>query len=474
MEWRQVLDLGGCCERVALEMAGRLLPQFLAEWNRRVWVIAIPMVLANVTTPLLGIADTAVIGHLPDPIYLGAVSVGATIFSLFFWGFGFLRMGTTGLTAQAYGASNTRQVRSVMVWAMIISVSAGVLLIAARPLFASLVFPLINPSDDVEASARIYVSIRMWGAPAVLIGHSFVGWSLGIQRTDLTLVVMAFTNIVNIFLDVVFVIGLGWGVEGVAIGTVLAEWIAVAVVIWITAKVLRKHFPGQWTKSEIFDTNILRQFFTVNLDIFLRTLALIGAMLWFTNRSAQLGDIVLAANAVLLNFTMFTAFFLDGIAFAAEALVGEAKGARDSGAFQKAVIVSAGWSLFFAVVGALVYLVAGAVIIAALTDIHGVRTEANRYLPWVVALPLLAVWPFLLDGIFIGATRTVAMRNGMWAAFAGFIALTVVFVPLWQNHGLWLAFTLFMVLRALTLAVRFPALARSITGVKHTSKVSSG
>ena len=202
-------------------------------------------------------------------------------------------------------------------------------------------------------------------------------------------------------------------------------------------------------------------------------MALIAAMLWFTNRSAQLGDIVLAANAVLLNFTMFTAFFLDGIAFAAEALVGEAKGARDSGAFQKAVIVSAGWSLFFAVVGALVYLVAGPVIIAALTDIQAVRTEANRYLPWVVGLPLLAVWPFLFDGIFIGATRTVAMRNGMWVSFAGFIALTVVVVPLWQNHGLWLAFALFMVLRALTLAVRFPALARSITDGEHTSKVSS-
>lgn len=443
-------------------MSSSLVPKFLEEWNRRLWIIAVPMILANITTPLLGLADTAVIGHLPNPIYLGAVSVGSTIFSLFFWGFGFLRMGTTGITAQAYGAGNKTLVRSVLVWAMIISIIAGTLLIALRPLFASLVFPLVNPSDDVEASARVYVSIRMWGAPAVLIGHSFVGWSLGIQRTDLTLVVMSFTNIVNIILDVIFVIGFGWGVEGVALGTVLAEWVAVVVIAFITIRVLRNRFPGAWTKHDIFDTNVLRRLFSVNVDIFLRTLALIGAMLWFINRGAQLGDVMLAANAVLLNFTIFTAFFLDGIAFAAEALVGEAKGAYDPLSFRRAIIVSAIWSLFFAIVCALVYLVAGTAIVAALTDIQNVRTEANRYLLWSVCLPVIAVWPFLFDGIFIGATRTVAMRNGMWVSFTVFIAMTFVFVPIWGNHGLWLSFILFMAVRALTLAVRIPALSRSI------------
>ena len=273
---------------------------------------------------------------------------------------------------------------------------------------------------------------------------------------------MLASNLVNIVLDVVFVVVLGWGVEGVAAGTAIAEWSAFFVGAALTGTLLKGAFPGRWDVSRIVDRAALKHMVSVNLDIFIRTLSLIGANLWFTNRGASIGDLALAANAVLLTFHLFSAFFLDGFAFAAESLVGEAKGARNLAQFRAAVRASTLWALGSALAYVVVYAAAGGLIIAALTDIEGVRAAARTYLPWVVILPLLSVWSFQLDGIFIGATRTVAMRNGMVISLAVFAPLALILTPRIGNHGLWLAYSIFMVVRAIALGVRYPALERSI------------
>ncbi|MCH8184209.1 MAG: MATE family efflux transporter [Proteobacteria bacterium] len=432
-----------------------------AGWNRRVLRLAGPIILANMSVPLLGIVDTGVMGHLDQPYYIGAVAIGALLFSYIYWGFGFLRMSTTALTAQASGAGDDSEVRASLARALILALAIAAFVIVLQAPIRWLGLNLIDASPDVERLADTYFSIRIWGAPAALTNYVVLGWFLGRQNAKAALALQVFMNGLNIVLDLLFVMEFGWGVEGVAAATIIAEYAAAALGLFMIARALGR-MGGTWSRASIADPARLRHLFGVNRDIFIRTLALVSAFAYFTSRGAVQGDTLLAANAVLLNFFMLLSFGLDGFAHAAEALVGSAFGARDAHALKRVVRTTTLWAFAVAGLFTLAYGGLGWLLIQALTDLPEVRDAARSFLPWIVALPLVSIWSFQLDGIFLGATHTRALRNAMLVSLAFFLVFVWVLMPLWGNHGLWLALLLFMVVRAVTLVVQYPAIPRSI------------
>ena len=430
-------------------------------WNRRVLRLALPIILSNASVPLLGAVDTAVMGHLPDPAYIGAVAVGAMIFSFLYWGFGFLRMGTTGFTAQAFGAEDAEELRATLARPVLLGLVIGLLLIALQVLIRPLAFTLMDASDQVESLATIYFDIRIWGAPATLITYALLGWMLGSGDARSVLLLQLLLNGLNIALNLLFVLGLGMTIDGVALATLIAEYSALAFGFWIVARNLRAR-PGVWDWNRVLERTRLLALFRVNLDIFIRTLCLETAFFVFTARSAQLGELQLAANAILLQLQTFTAYALDGFAHAVEVLAGNALGARNRAAFRGAVKASTVWAAAFALVFCALYALAGAPIVALFTDIEAVRAATDDFLPWIAVIPLVAVWAYQLDGIFIGATRTGAMRNAMLISLALYLLAVWLLVPAFGNHGLWLSMALFLGLRGITLAAFFPALDAAI------------
>ncbi len=431
------------------------------DWNRRVWRLAGPIILSNVTVPLLGAVDTAVVGHLAHAYYLGAVAVGALIFSFLYWGFGFLRMGTTGLTAQAHGAEDNDEVRATLVRALIVAGALALAILVLQGAVIGLAMTLIEASPEVERHARAYYAIRIWGAPAALGNYVVLGWFLGLQNARAGLALQIVINGVNIVLDLVFVIGLGLAVEGVALATLIAEYVGLALGLWMIFAALRR-LGGRWRLDRIVDAPSLRRMAGLNRDIFLRTLCLVSAFAYFTAQSATMGDVVLAANAVLMNFVHLMSYGLDGYAHAAEALVGRAVGAGDRAAFRGAVRASTIWALWTAVAFSAVYAALGAAVIDALTGVEEVRATARAVLPWMIAAPIVSVWGYQLDGIFLGATRSSEMRNAMVLSLVIYLAAVTVLMPLWGNHGLWLAFLVFMVGRAVTLGAYYPRIERRL------------
>lgn len=431
------------------------------SWHRRVWTLAGPIILSNVSVPLLGAVDTAVMGHLPGPQYIGAVAVGAMIFGFVYIGFNFLRMGTTGIVAQALGAGDADEVRATLLRAVIVGGLLGALLVLLQRPIALAAFPLIDASGDVEGLAATYYAIRIWGAPAALANFAFLGWFIGVQNTRAALVMQVAMNGANIVLDLWFVIGLGWGVAGVAVATLISEVGAVALAAWLARHELRR-IGGALRRSALFEQAHLKRLLSVNVDIFVRTLCLMGSFAAFTALGARMGDVTLAANAVLFNFQIFMSYALDGFAFAAESLAGNAVGADDRRYYRIAVRVTTAWAALFALGFTMAYGLLGGPIIDAITDLPEVRAAARAYLPWAVLAPLVSVWSFQLDGIFTGATRTAAMRNSMALSTAIYAVALVFLVPALGNHGLWIGFYVLMVARAITLGVRLPAIGRSI------------
>ncbi len=426
---------------------------------RDVVVIAAPIVVANVAVPLLGVADTAVIGHLGRTAPLAAIAIGAQIFNFLYWGMGFLRMGTTGLAAQARGGGDEGEVRAVLLRALLVAgVIGGALILFQRPLVdgALLVFP---SNREVAALVRQYVLVRIWDAPAVLATYAAIGWFIGRKETRVVMLLQVFMNTLNIALDVALVVGFGLGVRGVAVGTLVAEWSALGLAgVLITMRLRRARAP----RAPLLEPRRFSAMLQVNRDIFLRTVLLIAAFAWFTRQGARSGEVVLAANHVLLQFLAFSSFFLDGFAFAAEALVGQAFGSGSRGAVTRAVRLSTVLAVGTAAAMSLGFAVLGPFIIDGLTNVPAVRATARVFL-WYAALhPLLGVWCFQLDGIFIGATRTRDMRNAMVLSFLLYLgAWWLAWGPL-GNHGLWLAFLVFFVARGVTLGARYPALVEAV------------
>ncbi|MBR9841642.1 MAG: MATE family efflux transporter [Rhodobacteraceae bacterium] len=430
-----------------------------AVTHRRVLATAIPIVISNATVPILGAVDTGVVGQLGQAAPIGAVGIGAVILTGIYWIFGFLRMGTTGLTSQAYGAGQQGEVSAMLTRALMIGWAAGAAIVLMQlPLFW-LGFRLSPASGEVEDLARSYLAIRVWSAPAAIALYGVTGWLIALERTRAVLLLQVWMNGLNILLDLWFVLGLGWGVEGVAIATFLAEWSGLALGLWLCRDAFRQPAWRDW--GRIFDLVRLREVMAVNGDIMLRSLMLQAIFMSFLFLGARFGDVTLAANQVLMQFLAISAYALDGFAFAAEAIVGQALGARDRATLRRGAVLTSLWSTVIVIGISVFYLVAGGWLIDLMATAPDVRIEARRYLPQVALAPLLGVGAFMLDGIFIGATRTRDMRNMMALSLLVYVVAVLAMIPLWDNHGLWIALLISFVARAVTLGMRYPALERA-------------
>lgn len=425
-------------------------------WHRRVLALAIPVVLANLTQPVLGAVDTAVAGHLGSAADLGGVALGGLFFNFVFWSFGFLRMGTTGLIAQAHGADDREALRANLARALLLALALGGLILLVRTPLLQHALALIGGSEAVLRNARAYCQARIGAAPFALANYVVLGYLLGLQRVRVALFLQVLINAVNMLAVLAYVYGLGLGIAGIGAATATADTVGFAVgavLLWRLRP--RGLAPLAW--RVLAEPQALKRLVAINRDLFLRTLCVLGAFGGFAHAGARQGDAILAANALLLNFQTFMAYGLDGFAHAAEALVGAAIGARDRQAFRQAVRINLLWSALGALGFALVYAAAGGWIIDRLTDQAAVRAAAHACLPWVALLPLVSVWGFLLDGVFIGATRTRELMLAMaLSLLLFFVAARGLAGPL-GNHGLWLALLLFMAARGLTL---WPLLGR--------------
>ena len=427
--------------------------------HKRVLNIAIPVVLSNATVPILGAVDTGVVGQLGLAAPIGAVGIGAVILSAFYWVFGFLRMGTVGLTAQAEGQGDSDEVAALLTRALMIGFGAGVVIIALQAALFWAAFRVSPASAEVEELARQYMAVRVWSAPAAIALYGVTGWLIAQERTRYVLVLQLWMNGLNIGLDIWFVIGLGWGVQGVAIATVLAEWSGFALGLWFC----RAAFSGvAWRAwNHVFDATRWKRMMGVNSDILIRSLLLEAIFVSFMFMGAGQGDVMLAANQVLLQFLMIASYALDGFAFSAEALVGKATGARSPLRVRRAALLASGWGMAMAVLMAIGFAVFGGWIVDAITTAPDVREQARIYLPYLVGLPVIGCAAFMLDGIFVGATRSGDMRNMMALSFGVYVICVILLVPVLGNHGLWLAMLVSFVARAITLGARYPALERA-------------
>ncbi|MGV6849588.1 MAG: MATE family efflux transporter [Marinibacterium sp.] len=428
--------------------------------HARVLRIAVPIVLSNVTVPILGAVDTGVVGQMGLAAPIGAVGIGAVILSAIYWIFGFLRMGTTGLVAQAKGAGDSAETGALLMRGLLFGATAGLVLMAAQGLLFWGAFRLAPASQEVESLARHYLAIRIWGAPAAIGIFALTGWLIGMERTRGVLILQVWMNGLNIGLDLWFVLGLGWGVGGVATATLIAEWSGLALGLWLC----RQAFLGdQWRDwGRVFDAARLKRMARVNADIMIRSILLTGSFATFLFLAADLGDITLAANQVLVQFLEITAFALDGFAFAAEALVGAAVGARDRAGLRRTAWIAVQWGVGGALFLGAVFWIAGGAIIDLMTTSPDVRAMARSFQLWLVAAPILGVASWILDGIYIGGTWTRDLRQAMMTSVAIYVAALLLFPPWLGNHGLWLSLMVLNVARAVTLGWRLPRLIASV------------
>ncbi len=424
--------------------------------HRRVWRLALPIILSNLTGPLMGAVDTAMMGHLPDAAYIGGVALGALVFNYLYWSFGFLRMATTGFVAQAKGAGDDAEQTTTVVRGVVLALAIGAGLIALQAPLADLAFLLLEGSAKVETLAREYVAVRIWSAPAVLLTYVALGALIGMAAMRAVLALAVAQNLVNAALAVWFVLGLGLGIAGVAAATAIAELAGALVAAGLLIVRQRLVIAARW--SHLFARDRLIGTLRVNGDIFLRTLCLVTAFAWFVSQGAAQGDVVLAANAVLITLVTATAYALDAFAHAAETLAGGAIGARDRHVFRHAVRMTTISAAAVAAAISVAIAAFGPALIALLTTIASVRDEAARFLPWAAMYPFVAVWCFQLDGIYIGATRTAEMRNGMALSLLVLLALGYALMPRFGNHGLWAAFLGFAAFRGFILALWYPRL----------------
>ncbi len=424
--------------------------------HRRVLSIALPIVLSNATVPLLGIVDTGVVGQLGEAAPIGAVGIGAIILSGVYWIFGFLRMGTTGLTSQAAGAKDVDEVDALLSRALLIGLSAGLIMIVLQVLIFRGAFLISPASAEVEALARDYMQIRIWSAPATIALYGITGWLIAQERTRTVLVLQVAMNGSNILLSYYLGLERGWGVTGVAWATFIAEWGGLALGLWFCRGVFGR---SAWKAvARVFDMQRLKHMAVVNSDILIRSVLLQAIFISFLFFGADFGDVQLAANQILLQFLHVTAYALDGFAFAAEAMVGNALGARARATLRRSALLSSLWGATICVVLAASFALFGTKVIDMMSTAPEVREAARIYLPYMVAAPIVGVGAWMLDGIFIGATRTKDMRNMMIVSAVVYFAAVIPLMAVFQNHGLWLGLLISFVVRGATLGWKYPAL----------------
>ena len=428
--------------------------------HRSVLTVAVPIMLSNVTEPLIGVVNTAIIGQLPDAFYIGAIAVGALIFSFLFWGFGFLRLSTGGLSAQAVGAGDAVELAAVLWRALAIAVVVGVFLIAVSPAIENISFGLFGGSPEVRAQGEIYFSYRIWSAPFALANFCILGWFIGQGRASIAFIVQIFLNLTNMGLGALFVLVLGMKTDGVGLSALIAEFSAVllgGVLVWQSLG--KMHVKVAW--GQIWDRKKIISTLSANGDIMIRTLCLVFAFAWFTSRGARAGDVIVAANAVLLNFFEVAAYLIDGFAYASEALVGQSIGAKNRARFNQAIRLTTLWALVVGAFCSAAIWFAGPWLIDLMSINPVVRETARHYLFWASLTPLLGTICFQFDGIFTGAMATREMRNMMVLSLLVYLASWWVLERNFGNTGLWAALCIFFVARGITYAMRMPALARA-------------
>lgn len=424
--------------------------------NRRILRLAIPNILSNLSVPLLSSVDTAVVGHLPEVYFLGAIAIGSMIFNFLYWGFGFLRMGTTGLTAQAFGKEDSKETTVVLFRALSVAFFFGFFLLAMQYPIKEFSFFLVSASDNVEKYASSYFDIRIWAAPATLSLYAFHGWFLGMQNAKYPLIITLFANVLNIVLNLLFVYAFEMNSDGVALGTVFAQYLGLFLTIFLFRKKYKNKIVLPQLK-EIIDIGPLKKFFKVNIDIFIRTLCLIFTLSYFTVISAEFGDVLLAANTILLQLWIIISYGIDGFAFAAESLVGRYMGSKDSAKLKEAVKVSFIWGVSIGALFTVVYFLFGEIILQVFTNNSEILAAASAFMMWTIAAPVVSSIAFIWDGVFIGATATKAMRNSMLVStFIVFLPAFYLFDNILQNHAVWLALFLFMISRDIGLTFLAP------------------
>jgi len=429
--------------------------------NRQLFALALPMILSNITVPLLGLVDTAVIGHLSDAYYLGGVALGSTIITLIIWLLGFLRMATTGLVAQAYGANDINAQLKLLVQGAMLATGLGIAVILLQVPLLSLALSFSEASVEVERYCREYFHIRIWSTPFALLNLVMLGWLLGRQQPKAAMWQLILANLANIILDVLFVLGFGWGVKGAALASVCADITAFSVALYMVLQQVKSipNYPFAYIRDHMRLTGF-GQLLRLNSDIFIRSLCLQAAFAFMTFHGAGLGDNTVAANAVLLNLLLLISYALDGIAYYAEAEVGKAYGQKRAQQLHEAVVLAWCWSAITALGFTLIFSLWGSHIIELLTSIDEVRTTAHTYLIWLVLLPLWSFSSYLFDGVYIGAAQGKVMRNSMIIAtfgafFPTWYLLQALLLPEQANHALWAAMTAFMLTRSLTLGVHY-------------------
>jgi MATE family multidrug resistance protein len=428
--------------------------------HSRVLRIALPVVLSNATVPIQGAIDTAIIGNLGETVFIAAVTLGATVITLLFTSFNFLQMGVSGLTAQALGSGAQARVMNILARALVIAGAVALLLNLLSGPVAAAWLALFEGSAEAEALARAYIGIRLLGAPAELANYALIGWFTGQEMTRRLLEMQLVTSAVNVALNLLFAVGLGWGVEGIALGTACGAYAGLAVGLWRARARAREVVPGGWRPeaARLLEPAELAQVIALNRDIFVRTVCLTGSFAWMARLGSLQGDVILAANGVLMQFLHVSSYALDGFAMAAETLVGQALGARDRRRLRRAVVVSGTAALALAVLFAGLASLFSGPVIDAFTNVEAVRAAAREHVLWASCMPLAGVLAYQLDGVFIGAAEGRAMRNAMVLSAGIFLGASWALTEALGNHGLWLAVWLWMLARAGTLALRYPAL----------------
>lgn len=419
--------------------------------NRNILRIALPSIVSNLTVPLLSLADTAIAGHLGAAAHIGAIAVGGMLFGMVYWLFGFLRMGTGGFTAQAYGAGRYDEALRVLLRALLVAAVVAALLLALQAPIARLAFHLLDASPQVETFARLYFDILIWGAPAMLGLYAFSGWFLGMQDARSPMLISLTQNVVNIVGSLWLVMSFHMGIAGVAIGTLVAQYVGLLMAVMLFRKRWRTlpHGSSLSRWRDVLSRSALMRFFNVNRDIFFRTLCLVAVSTYFTSAGAAQGEFVLAANALLMQFFMFFSYFMDGFAYAGEALGGRYFGAADAANFRRLVQKLFLWGTALAVLFAGVYAAGGNFFIRCLTDEQSVRAVAQNYLPYAVGVPVVGFAAFLFDGLFIGTTSTREMLLAMAGACAAFFGVWWGWGELFGNDALWCAFLSYLLLRGI-------------------------
>ena len=422
--------------------------------------IAFPIVLSNISIPILGAIDTGVIGQLGNPIAIGAVGIGAIILSAVYWLFGFLRMGTTGFVAQAQGRDDASEVVALLVRGLLIGLACGFFVILIHPILFWLSFLISPSSNEVELLALDYMGIRIFSAPAIISTYAIMGWLIALEKTKYVLILQLTMNGLNAVLDFWFVLGMGWGVEGVAWATFIAEWFALLMGLAICFA-LSQNFPKIiWTL--IFSRTKIITILLVNRDIFLRSLMVEMIFVSFLMTSGKFGDVELAATQILLQFLHISSYGMDGFAFAAEVLVGQAVGKSNRSMLRDAVIKSGLWTFVIAICLALIYALFGSFFIKIMTTSDEVILASEAFLIFIVLCPIFGALPFLMDGIFVGATRSIDMRNMMFLSLIIYVVSAYVFIGLYGFYGLWIALLVSYAARGISLLTRYPKLEKSI------------